>query len=360
MNRPLHFVLTPSETADIKELSIVTTGGVTLKKKRESETESATPYRIDVHLHIMPSEYVKTLAAAGVTSALGVRFPEWSLEKTLEVMDRNGIRAAVASFTSPAALVGDARFSRKLARRCNEIAVKLIHDHPHRFGAFAVLPGLDDTEGGLTEIEYALDTLKLDGIGLLTNYKGTYLGDSAFEAVYKDLNRRKAVIHVHPGDPPGKNPFPCSASLLEAPFETTRAITNLIYGGTLKRYPDMRFIFSHGGGTIPYLATRIAEGAWRWQGAAENAPRGFYYYLKRLYYDTAGAANPYNLPSLRALADTRHILFGTDYPFATTPMIAAKIDGIARFDGFDADERRAVEEKSALALFPRLRTKRSR
>jgi len=329
-----------------------------LKKKRESQTEAATPYRIDVHHHIMPAEYAKALAAEGVTSALGVRLPEWSLEETLEVMDRNGIRAAVTSFTSPAALVGDARFSRGLARKCNEIAAKLIHDHPHRFGAFAVLPGLEDAEGALTEIEYALDTLKLDGIGLLTNYKGTYLGDSAFEPVYKDLNRRKAVIHVHPGDPPGKNPFPCTASLLEAPFETTRAITNLIYGGTLERYPDMRFIFSHGGGTIPYLATRIAEGAWRWQGAAENAPKGFYHYLKRLYYDTAGAASAYNLPSLHALADAGHILFGTDYPFASTSMIAAKIDGIARFAGFDAEERASIEEKSALALFPRLRTKR--
>src|SRR5271157_138161 len=334
-----------------------TTGGVTLKNK--SESGSPMPYRIDVHHHIMPSEYVKALAAEGVTSALGVRFPEWSLEETLEVMNRNGIRTAVTSFTSPAALVGDAKFSRKLARRCNEIAAKLVHDHPERFGAFAVLPGLDDAQGALTEIEYALGTLKLDGIGLLTNYKGTYLGHSAFEAVYKDLNRRKAVIHVHPGDPPGKNPFPCSASLLEAPFETTRAITNLIYGGTLERYPDIRFIWSHGGGTIPYLATRIAEGAWRWQGAAENAPKGFYYYLKRLYYDTAGAASPYNLPSLHALADTRHILFGTDYPFATTPMIAAKVEAIARFTGFTAEEKRSVEEKSALALFPRLRTKRS-
>ena len=317
------------------------------------------PYRIDVHHHIMPSEYVKELAAEGVTSALGVRFPEWSLEKTLEMMDRHGIQTAVTSFTSPAAHVGNARFSRSLARRCNEIAAKLVHDHPRRFGAFAALPGLTDTEGVLAEIAYALDTLKLDGIGLLTNYKGTYLGDSAFEAVYKDLNRRKAVVHVHPGDPPGKNPFPCSHSLLEAPFETTRTITNLIYGGALERYPDIRFIFSHGGGTIPYLATRIEEGARRWQGAAENAPKGFYHYLKRLYYDTAGAASPYSLPSLHALIDTDHILFGTDYPFATTSIIATKIDGVARFAGFSAKERRSIEEKSALALFPRLRMKRS-
>ena len=330
-----------------------------MKKKRESQTESATPYRIDVHNHIIPSEYVKVLAAAGVTNALGVQFPEWSLKKTLEMMDRHGIQTAVTTFTSPAAHVGNARFSRDLARKCNEIAAKLIHGHPHRFGAFATLPGLLDVEGVLTEIEYALDTLKLDGIGLLTNYKGTYLGDSAFEAAYKDLNRRKAVVHVHPGDPPGKNPFPCSHSLLEAPFETTRAITNLIYGGTLERYPDIRFIFSHGGGTVPYLAARIHEGARRWRGAAENAPKGFYYYLKRLYYDTAGAASAYNLPSLHALVDTGHILFGTDYPFATTPIIAAKIDGIACFAGFDAEERTSIEEKNALALLPRLRTKRS-
>jgi predicted TIM-barrel fold metal-dependent hydrolase len=290
---------------------------------------------------------------------LGVRFPEWTSEKALEMMDRHGIQTAVTSFTSPAAHVGSSRFSRRIARRCNEIAAELVHHHPRRFGAFAALPGLTDTEGVLTEIAYALDTLKLDGIGLLTNFKGKYLGDSAFEALYKDLNRRKAVVHVHPGDPPGKNPFPCSHSLLEAPFETTRAITNLIYGGMLERYPDIRFIFSHGGGTIPYLATRIEEGARRWRGAAENAPKGFYYYLKRLYYDTAGAASTYNLPSLRALIEPDHILFGTDYPFATTPIIAAKVDGVARFAGFNAKGKASIEEKSALALFPRLRMKRS-
>ena len=329
-----------------------------MKKKTESQTESAAPHRIDVHHHFIPSEYVKALADVGVATALGVRFPEWSSEKALEMMDRHGIQMAVTSFTSPAAHVGNARLSRSLARRCNEMAAELVRDHPRRFGAFAALPGLTDAEGVLTEIDYALDTLKLDGIGLLTNYKGTYLGDSAFEDVYKDLNRRKAVVHVHPGDPPGKNPFPCAHSLLEAPFETTRAITNLIYGGMLERYPDIRFIFSHGGGTVPYLATRIEEGARRWRGAAENAPKGFYYYLKRLYYDTAGAASAYNFPSLHALIDTDHILFGTDYPFATTPIIAAKVDGVARFAGFNAKERASIEEKSALALFPRLRMKR--
>ncbi len=330
-----------------------------MKKKRAMQTRSTAPHRIDVHHHFIPSDYVKALADIGIDTALGVPFPEWTTKKTLEMMDRHGIQTAVTSFTSPAAHVGNARFSRRLARRCNEIAAELVHDHPARFGAFAALPGLTDTEGVLSEIAYALDTLKLDGIGLLTNYKGTYLGDSAFEAMYKELNRRKAVVHVHPGDPPGKNPFPCSHSLLEAPFETTRAITNLIYGGMLERYPDIRFIFSHGGGTVPYLATRIEEGARRWQGAAENAPKGYCYYLKRLYYDTAGAASPYNLPSLSALIDPDHILFGTDYPFATDPIMAAKINGIARFDRFGAKARKSVEEKSALALFPRLGTKRS-
>lgn len=329
-----------------------------MEKKMESQTESAIPYRIDVHHHIIPSEYVKALAGEGVTTALGVHFPEWSLEKTLEMMDRNGIQTAVASFTSPAAQVGDTRFSRDLARVCNEIAGKLIHDHPLRFGAFAALPGLVDTEGVLSEIEYSLDTVKLDGIGLLTNYEGKYLGDGSFEEVYRDLNRRKAVVHVHPADQPGKNPFPCSNSLLEGPFETTRAITNLIYGGTLERYPDISFIFSHGGGTIPYLATRLGEGAWLWRGACENAPKGFYYYLKCLYYDTAVAGSAYALPSLHALVDTGHILFGTDHPFAPAPMIAATVDGIARFKGFDAAGKRAVEEKNALTLFSRLRTKR--
>ena len=231
-----------------------------MKKKSGSQTGSAAPYRIDVHHHIIPSEYVKALAAVGVTSALGVRFPEWSSEKTLEMMDRMASRQR----SHPS------RARRPLSAMPDFHAASPVDATKSQPNWSTIIPAgsallqparTDDAEGALTEIEYALDTLKLDGIGLLTNYKGTYLGDSAFEAVYKDLNRRKAVVHVHPGDPPGENPFPCSASLLEAPFETTRAITNLIYGGTLEHYPDIRFIWSHGGGTIPYLATRIEEGA---------------------------------------------------------------------------------------------------
>jgi predicted TIM-barrel fold metal-dependent hydrolase len=330
-----------------------------MKNRREFQSKPATPYRIDVHHHIIPPEYVKALAAVGVIDALGVRFPEWSVEKVIEMMDRNGIQTAVTSISSPAANAGDTKFARDLARTCNEFAAKLISDHPQRFGAFATLPGLLDVEGVLSEIEYALNTLKLDGIELLTNYKGKYLGDSSFEEIYQDLNRRKAVVHVHPGDQPGKNLFPCTNSLLEAPFETTRTITNLIYNGTLERYPNISFIFSHGGGTIPYLATRVGEGAHFWQGAAKNAPKGFYYYLKRLYYDTAVAGSSYALPSLHALVDNAHILFGTDYPFPPATLIAATVDGIASFDGFDAEGRRAIEEKNALALFPRLHAKRS-
>jgi 6-methylsalicylate decarboxylase len=326
---------------------------------RDSETERPVPHRIDVHHHIIPSAYVKTLAAEGVTVALGVGFPDWSTEMALEMMDSNGIATAVASFTSPAACVGDTRFSRGLARRCNEISARLIHDHPLRFGAFASLPWLSDVDGALAEIGYALDILKLDGVGMLTNYKGTYLGDSGFGEIYRELNRRKVVVHVHPGDQPGSNPFPCSNSLLEGPFETTRAITNLVYGGTLERYPDISFIFSHGGGTVPYLASRIGEGVWLWRGASENAPKGFYHYLKGLYYDTAVAASAYNLPSLRALSDSSHVLFGTDYPFAPPAMIAATVKGVEQFEKFGAEERTAIEEENGLALFPRLRANRS-
>jgi predicted TIM-barrel fold metal-dependent hydrolase len=140
---------------------------------------------------------------------------------------------------------------------------------------------------------------------------------------------------------------------MEAPFETTRAVTNLIYGGTLERYPDISIILSHGGGTIPYLANRIGEGtpAGLWEGAKENAPKGFYYYIKRLYYDTA-IVGSYALPSLQALAGVSHILFGTDWVFAPVVVIEKLIKELETYEGFDAAERSAIDDKNALGLLP--------
>jgi predicted TIM-barrel fold metal-dependent hydrolase len=316
---------------------------------------SQRPHRIDVHHHIMPSEYVKAAARHGISDGGDFPFPAWSAESTLEFMDRRGIATAITSVSAPGVHFGDHAEARDLARTVNEIQAQLLRSHPTRFGGFASLP-LPDVEGTLAEIGYALDELRLDGVVSMASIGHKYLGDPAFEPVFAELNRRKAVMFIHPTIPPSSRLLDMAlpAALIEFVFDTTRAVTNLIFSGTLERYPDVKIILSHAGGTIPFIAGRLNVKKVLPKLHAK-APQGAAAYLKRLYYDTAISATPYALSSLRELVDPSHILFGSDYPFLPEPVVEEMVRGVDTFAGFDAADRRAVERDSALALFPRLR-----
>ena len=307
-------------------------------------------YRIDVHHHILPPDYLSALASVGITSSGGRPIPEWDLQSTLTLMDRHAIAAAITSISEPGVYFGDEAFARDLARRCNEFSAQLIQEYPQRFGAFAILP-LPDIDAALRELEYALDTLKLDGVVLLSSVDGKYPGDPLFEDLFAELNHRKAVVFLHPTVPiiNGELKLDLPPFLIEFVFDTTRAVTNLVYSGTLERCPDIRFIVAHAGGTVPYLAYRISMG----QIMLPGAPQGTLSYLKQLYYDTALSVNPNALCSLQELVDASHILFGSDYPFAPEVTLFLAIQGMQNFDGFDEQARKAIERESALALFPR-------
>jgi 6-methylsalicylate decarboxylase len=315
------------------------------------------PHRIDVHHHILPSEYVNALAGVGVTTVGRVHFPKWSVETTLGLMDRQGIATALTSFSAPGVYFGDRAFAKDLARRCNEISARLVSDHPRRFGAFAVLP-LPDVDAALREAEYALDTLKFDGVVLLASVGDQYQGDAEFDPVYAELHRRRAVAFIHPNVPPGYTApkLTLPAPLIDFIFDTTRAVTNLLYSGTLEKYPDISFILSHAGGAVPYLAWRIALFSGMQPGLGDRAPQGAIAYLKRLYYDTALSAVPYALRSLQELVDPSHILFGSDWPFAPEPITDATVKGLQAYDGFSEQDRAAIERGNALRLFPRLQS----
>jgi predicted TIM-barrel fold metal-dependent hydrolase len=317
------------------------------------------PHRIDVHHHILPPEYVAALAGLGIAGGGDIPFPPWSVAGTLEMMDRQGIAAAVTSVSAPGVHFGDAAFARDLARRCNDAAAGLVADHPTRFGAFATLP-LPDVDGALRELERALGPLGLDGIVLLASQSdGRYLGDPQFDELFAELERRACVVFVHPTIPKTSEALPIGVPgfATEFTFDTTRAVANLIWTGTIERCPNVRFILSHAGGTAPFLA-------WRWSlldlhpkiGSElhTRAPRGFMHYLRMLHYDTALSANPHALRSLCELVGPGQILFGSDFPFAPEPIAAASIAGLASFDAFDAGALRRIERDNALALLPRL------
>ncbi len=306
--------------------------------------------RIDIHQHFLPPFYLTALAERGIQLGAELPFLEWDVQSTLALMDRHDIASAIVSISEPGIYFGDPLSARNLARRCNEYAADLIREYPARFGALAILP-LPDVDSALRELEYALDTLRLDGVVLLSNSDGRYPGDPLFDELFSELQRRKAVVFLHPAVPAINRHLQLDLPpfLVEFVFDTTRAIVNLLYSGTLDRCPDIRFIAAHAGGTVPYLAHRIAMGQIMLPGALQ----GTITYLKQLYYDIALSTSPYVLHSLQELVDASRLLFGSDYPFAPEMATDFVIRGLKRHDGFDEAARAMIERENALVLFPR-------
>src|SRR5262247_3200189 len=317
--------------------------------------QTSAPKLIDVHHHIVPPfwfEEVKDRIAAQGGGRIIPTWYGWSPQRAIEDMDKNGVATALISMTTPGIWFGDVAQGRRLARDYNEYAVKIVRDHPGRFGLFATLP-LPDTEGSLKEIEYAFDTLKADGIGLMTSYGDKWLGDPSFLPVLEELNRRKAVVYVHPSSPL------CCTSLMPfvPPFfsefqqDTTRAILSLIFSGSIAKLRDVRFIFSHSGGTLPMVAGRIEHYA-ALPAFKDKVPNGFLTELTRLHYEIANAANKPALSALTSLVPTSQIMFGSDFPLVS---IGETAHGLAQLGFSDADFQKIARE-NALRLIPRLST----
>jgi len=304
---------------------------------------SSAASRIDVHYHGNSPGFIAAIKAhnTGQTALMN-----WTPAKALEDMDRDGVATSIMSTSEPSVYFGDAAAARALARECNEYAAHLVADRPTRFGMFATLP-LPDVDGTLREIEYAFDTLKADGACFMSSYEGKYLGDPAFAPVMDELNRRKAVCYTHPFRGAMMNMLPEGRALgITLTTETTLTIQSILYTGTATRCPDIRFIWSHGGGTALYITGRL--------GAAigpDGKPNANMAALQKFYYDTAQAFNEYTLATFTKVVPNSHILFGTDYPFAQAGTVAK---GLGEY-GFTAANVRAIERDNALELFPRLR-----
>lgn len=319
--------------------------GAAAQRERATTTASKL-HRIDVHHHVMPPKYTEEMRALVQPPQLTC-----SIERSLEDMDKAGVATAITSITTPGVWLGDDAQGRRVARECNEYTAQLVIDYPGRFGMFAALP-LPDTDGSLREIEHGLDVLKADGICLFTSYRDKWLGDAAFEPAMAELNRRKAVVFVHP-----EAPVCCRGliagvkeSIIEYGTDTTRAIAGLLFSGTAYRYPDIRWIFSHGGGTLPMFAERFIR-----NGLIErnkpHVPNGVMAELTRFYYDVAQIGNPMGLSALKHLVPVAQILWGTDFPFRRG---TEYLQPLADF--FSADELRQIDRENALSLLPRWRT----
>lgn len=311
-------------------------------------------FTIDVHHHILPDVFYK--ATNDTHNPVGGIAPApWSKESTLSIMDDAGIDVAITSISTPGVHMGNDAAARDLARKVNEISAKLMHERPDRFGGFAALP-LPDVEGSLRELEYSLDVLKLDGVVLFSNSRGVYLGDKRFKPLFDELERRKAVVFVHPNASPDPSAHSLGLpdSLIDFTADTTRAVAQLHYGNTFARTPNVKYIFSHAGGTVPYLATRFAivdemnviPGAEERGSAADT--------LRRLYWDTALAWKPPVMRMLRSAVGVEQILFGSDYPYLRRDLVVSCRSEIEECCELTSHESRGILANNALKLFPRL------
>lgn len=305
--------------------------------------------RIDVHHHLVAPRFLPMLRE---TDVVAPHLAEIMNERcALDDMDKAGVTLAINSSTTPGTMNRELRIT--YARENNEYMARLAADYPGRFGVFASLP-LPDVDVTLKEIEYAFDVLKADGVHMVTSYEDHWLGDKIFAPVFDELNRRKAVVYTHPHGPHCclnlLKEINIRDSVIEYGTDTTRAITNLVFGGTVARCPDIRLIFSHAGGTMPFLIERFIRME-KMPRFTALMPQGFVAEAHKFYYDTAQVLHASPLTALKMLIPLPQIVYGTDYPWRGS---AESTNGLIASGTFTANELRTIDGNAA-PLFPRFR-----
>lgn len=303
--------------------------------------------RIDVHNHLIPPRYQARLDERGLTAG-GLPAPAWSEDLALAAMDAHGVETAIVSVSTPGVHLGDDAEARELARHVNEYAAELAARHPGRFGFFATVT-LPDVEGALAETAYAFDELHADGLILLANVDGRYLGDPEFEPLLAELDRRHAVVFVHPSKLPGPAADGIPPYIADFLLDTTRTAVSLVRADVIRRHPNITFILSHGGGFIPFAAHRLAMTMTFDSG---RTVEDFLADLASFRVDTAQTSSPTSLPAALEFFGADKVFFGTDWPHASNSGVAYFTQRFAEFD-LDATTRRTIEIDNARALLPR-------
>jgi 6-methylsalicylate decarboxylase len=306
--------------------------------------------RIDFHFHLIPKFYQDAVYEAGTGPVIG-RYPDWSPERALELMDANSIEVALTSLAQPGVQFGGSERARALARRCNDYAAELNARWPKRFGAFAVVP-LGEMRHAIDEVTYALDELELQGVCLFASYGEKFLGDPYFDPLLEELDRRDAVVFVHPALHPTsrKLDLPWPGFMMEYLFDTTRAAVNLAFSGATERFRRIAFVLAHAGGLMPYFAWRLSVSPMIDTRLPQVSPEQIFERLGHFWFDTALSPTPQTMACLAGVARTERIVFGTDWPFANAEVVAAAMKTYeATASG---PQRIPIDRGNALALFP--------
>ncbi len=310
---------------------------------------------IDLHCHPLIPAVVEALDESQIGN---MAMPAWSIDEQIAMMDRHGIETSMLSVNSVAQTMLGSK-GRGQARAINEALATIVGRHPTRFGAFASVP-MDDMEAANGELAYALDVLKLDGIGIETQCGGRHLGDPHYDAFLEEMNRRGTTLFVHPAIPPhfDAQQSRTNVSVIEFMFETTRMITTMVLSGAKQRFDRINVIATHGGGTIPYLAHRISLAGsmpWAYRDGPKLESKDVLASLASFYFDLTAATSATALDALRALVPADRLLMGFDYPLMPEATIAPGQQAFERYPGFDDDEKRKIASGNARRLLPRFR-----
>lgn len=307
--------------------------------------------RIDVHTHLVPPFWGEALAQHGGDPS-GWTLPPWTPGDHLKFMDANGIETSVLSLTAPSVAGWPGAARREMARRVNDYTAELVRERPDRFGLFATVP-LPDVEGAVAEVGYALDELRADGVVLLSNYDGVYLGDDRYAPLWEALERHRAVVFIHPAHPLVPLLPEVPGPLVDYPFDTTRNAVHMVARGITERYPNVRIILSHAGGFVPFAALRFCQLQAALNPAGPTA-EDFLARFRSFYWDTALSSGEYAFGALTRFADPARILYGSDFPYAP-PQVGTRFTEILDTEsGLTAQQSRAIDSGNARALFPRL------
>lgn len=317
-------------------------------------TQSPTsPGLVDVHAHFITEDYVAAALAAGHGHPDGMPgWPDWSADAHLRSMDRWGVERSMLSISSPGIHFGDDAAAGRLGRQVNIEAARLVRQHPDRFGHFASLP-LPDVDGALGELEYALDQLGSDGVVVKTNSGGRYLGDEGFSPLLDELDRRAAIVFVHPTSPPAADQIALGrpSPMLEFIFDTTRTVSDLLYAGGFERYPRIKWIFTHSGGALPVLADRLE--LFRRVIPGDSNARAFAEQLSDLWFDIAGTPFPRQVPALVTAFGAERLLYGSDHCWTPAAAVDAQLAAIDRADQPPNDSWRALTRRNTDRLLAR-------
>ncbi len=311
---------------------------------------AGAPRYVDIHHHVCPTPLAAAMKREG-------RGQITTLQQCLDEMEKSGTQLAVNTCASPVDYTHSRGEAQKLIRDCNDYMARMRSDYPGRFAVFAMLPLTNDDPANkenidacLKEIEYAYDTLKVEGVHFFTSAGEIFVGDPVLNPIMDELNRRKAVIKTHPAVNPCCELDPLKkfggTGISELGNDTQRAISVWLYSGAAQKYRDVKLIWSHAGGSLlgqlqRYHGDHVDE---KWKAVL---PQGANAELKRMYYDTAQAYHPATLMALKALVPNDHILFGTDWPFLTAAQTA---EGIEAAKVFSKDEWAAIKGPNARKL----------